>query len=79
MAYGYSVRLVELNKQANPRLVGVRLGKVCIKKNIPVSEVARELGVSRQTVYNWFVGESNPQNLSVDAVEQLIDLISQSK
>jgi DNA-binding phage protein len=79
MAYGYSVRLIELNKRANPRLVGVRLGKVCIKRNIPVSAVARELGVSRQTVYNWFVGESNPQNLIVDAVEQLIELLSQSK
>lgn len=79
MAYGYSVRLIELNRKANPRLIGVRLGKACIKQNIPVSTVASMLGVSRQTIYNWFVGESNPQKLVVDDVEKLLHSFSQSK
>lgn len=79
MAYGYSLRLIELNRKANPRLIGVRLGKACIKQNIPVSTVANKLGVSRQTIYNWFVGQSNPQKLVVEAVEQLLQNLSQSK
>lgn len=79
MAYGYSVRLIELNKEADPSLLGVKLGRVCIKKNVPVSDVAKELGVSRQTIYNWFVGESSPQNLVVDAVEQLLAKLNHSK
>lgn len=73
MSHGYSARLIELNKKANPKLLGVRLGRVCIKRNIPVADVALALRVSRQTIYNWFIGERNPQNLVVDDVEKLLD------
>jgi hypothetical protein len=72
MSYGYSARLIESNKAANPKLLGVRLGRVCIKSHIPVSDVASALGVSRQTVYNWFIGANTPQNAVVTAVESLI-------
>lgn len=72
MSYGYSARLIELNKRANKRLLGVRLGRVCIKHNIPVADVAFRLGVSRQTIYNWFTGASNPQQALVNAAETLL-------
>lgn len=72
MSYGYSARLIDLNKKADPKLLGVRLGKVCIKHGMSVAEVAELLSVSRQTVYNWFIGASNPQNVVVDAVESLL-------
>jgi transcriptional regulator with XRE-family HTH domain len=72
MSYGYSARLIALNKEANSKLLGVKLGRVCIKRNIPVSLVASELGVSRQTVYNWFTGANTPLNQSVGAVEALL-------
>lgn len=72
MGYGYSVRLIELNKQADKRLLGVRLGRVCIKHNIPVVDVASTLGVSRQTVYNWFIGETNPQKAIAPAVQSML-------
>lgn len=72
MSYGYSARLIELNKRADKRLLGVRLGRVCIKHNVPVADVASQLGVSRQTIYNWFTGASNPQQTFVDAVEVLL-------
>ena len=61
MIYGYSARLIELNKKANARLLGVRLGRACMKNNVPVSLVATKLGVSRQTIYNWFCGTHNPK------------------
>ena len=32
-----------------------------MKNNVPVSQVATKLGVSRQTVYNWFCGTHNPK------------------
>lgn len=70
MSYGYSLRLIELNKLANGRLLGVRLGRACIANDIPVSEVSNRLGVSRQTVYNWFVGESSPHNSMTNQIEQ---------
>jgi transcriptional regulator with XRE-family HTH domain len=72
MSYGYSARLIDLNKKADPKLLGVRLGKMCIKHGMSVAEVAELLSVSRQTVYNWFIGSSNPQNIVVDAVERLL-------
>ncbi len=72
MSYGYSARLIALNKEANSKLLGVKLGRVCIKRNIPVSLVASELGVSRQTVYNWFTGANTPLNQSVGAVQALL-------
>ena len=61
MEYGYSTRLVALNKKADIRSVGVRLGRVCMKRGISVSEVAAELHVTRQTVYNWFCGAHQPR------------------
>jgi DNA-binding transcriptional regulator YiaG len=77
MNYGYSTRLIESNKAANPKLLGVRLGRVCIKYRIPVAYVASTLGVSRQTVYNWFTGANTPQNAVVESVESLLTSLSQ--
>lgn len=60
MMHGYSQRLIEHNRQADGHLLGVRLGRVCIERQTPVSAVAREFKVSRQTVYNWFTGAASP-------------------
>jgi DNA-binding transcriptional regulator YiaG len=68
MSYGYTTRIDSLNKKANKFSLGVRLGRVCIKNNVPTSEVAAQLGVSRQTVYNWFIGVHEPN----DRLSQLI-------
>lgn len=72
MSYGYSLRLATLNGQADEQLLGVRLGRVCIGKGIPVSDVAEALGVSRQTIYNWFSGGTIPQGESAALVEAYI-------
>ncbi len=55
---GYSQQLVKANKKANQKLLGVQLGRYCIKQDIPVAYVAQSLGVSRTAVYAWFKGES---------------------
>jgi DNA-binding transcriptional regulator YiaG len=60
MSYGYSQRLVDANKEADAKSLGVTLGRLCIKHGVPVSEVARYLHVSRMTVYNWFWGVTTP-------------------
>jgi len=61
MSYGYSAKLIKLNKGADRKLLGVRLGRFCIAKDVAVSQVAYELVVSRQTVYNWFTGATIPR------------------
>jgi hypothetical protein len=68
MSVGYSVKLVHMNNEASDELVGVRLGRVCINNDVPVVDVANRLGVSRQTVYNWFCGGKTPQDQTVDAI-----------
>lgn len=57
---GYSTGLVKKNKDADGKLLGVKLGRHCIKEGISVIDIARKLGVSRQTIYNWFIGKGNP-------------------
>jgi transcriptional regulator with XRE-family HTH domain len=72
MSSGYTLRLRDLNDKADKRKLGVRLGKLCIKHDVPVVVVAKRLGVSRATIYNWFCGVSTPQQSAVGLVELYI-------
>jgi len=72
MSYGYSSILVERNKKADRRHLGVALGRKCIALNIPVSDLAEQLGVSRMTIYNWFVGQHDPQAHYVSAITEFL-------
>lgn len=60
MPVGYSVQTLKDNAAADAGRLGVRLGRLCIDKNISVAEVAKAMQVSRQTVYNWFRGTKSP-------------------
>ena len=72
MSSGYSLRIRDLNAKADKRKIGVRLGRVCIAHDSPVSVVAKHMGVTRATVYNWFCGVSAPQTTTVGLVESYI-------
>jgi predicted regulator of amino acid metabolism with ACT domain len=72
MSYGYTTRLCSLNKQADGFMLGVKLGRVCIRKEVPVAKVASQLGVSRQTVYNWFAGVHEPKEELKNLIKQLL-------
>ena len=65
MSVGYSRKLIHMNDEASDALIGVRLGRVCINNDVPVIDVANRLGVSRQTVYNWFCGAKSPQDQTI--------------
>ena len=73
MSYGYSLRLIERNSQASEKKLGVRLGRVCIRHEIPVTVVANEFGVTRQTVYNWFTGAHDPHESHAKEIARLIN------
>lgn len=75
MQYGYSLRIADLNKKADGTLLGVKLGRVCIKNNVSVVEVSAQLRVSRQTVYNWFIADTYVHRDLVDLVEKYIALL----
>lgn len=72
MSHGYSLRIRDLNAKADKRKLGVRLGRLCIQKDVPVSVVAKRMGVTRATVYNWFCGASSPQTNLTTRVETYI-------
>jgi DNA-binding transcriptional regulator YiaG len=72
MSYGYSSRLIKLNKQADKKHIGVMLGRKCIEADVSVSDIASRLGVSRMTVYNWFAGLHTPRADAEAAIAYLI-------
>lgn len=73
MSRGYSLHLQLLNTRADPSNLGVRLGRACIARDISVIQVSEAVGVTRQTVYNWFVGASSPHWRCADRVEQFLN------
>ena len=42
---------------ATPKSVGSQLGRWAIYHDFSVVRISRALGVTRQTVYNWFLGK----------------------
>ena len=73
MSNGYSLAVVNAMRQADPDLLGVRLGRVCVGRDISVAYVAEHLGVSRMTVYAWFTGQRSPGKLHACAVQEMLD------
>lgn len=69
---GYSYSLVRRVRSADPAHIGVKLGNLCIEKDIPVSQVAKDLGVSRLTVYTWFEGRFYPRPAMVTKMNELL-------
>lgn len=76
MSHGYSLRICHMNDKADSVNPGVRLGRLCIAQDIPVSVVAKVMGVSRATVYNWFCGVSAPQANALSRIESYIASLS---
>ena len=72
MSYGYSQNLVQANKKASVKSLGVALGRVCIAQGISVAEVSAVFNVSRMTVYNWFKGDTLPLPAQVQAIQRYI-------
>jgi AcrR family transcriptional regulator len=51
----YSEKTIERIANA-PKTLGNQLGRWCVYRDFSVLRVAKALGVTRQTVYNWFEG-----------------------
>ncbi len=52
----YSQKIIDMVAAA-PKTPGNRLGRWAIHLDFPVAKIAYALGVTRQTVYNWFEGK----------------------
>lgn len=72
MSRGYSQQLVEANRRASKKSIGVVLGRECVRTNTTVVSLADKLGVSRTTIYKWFVGTCIPREKHETAINALI-------
>lgn len=72
-AKGYSRNFVAANRAADKHHIGVRLGRICIERDIPVKDVASYLGISRQILYQWFLGKNSPSPKNRVIVDRLLD------
>jgi DNA-binding XRE family transcriptional regulator len=72
---GYSIRLLHGNRKASKKRLGVRFGRHCIDSNISVLEAAEKLGVSRQCIYNWFLGVHEPSPAQAAKISQLFSVL----
>jgi hypothetical protein len=69
---GYASRIIKANLEASVESPGVALGRFCITKEIPVSDVAEYFGVSRMTIYKWFVGEWLPRKSNAEKISTIL-------
>lgn len=73
---GYSKNIVA--RMNNPEItgLGVELGRLCLRHNYSVAEVAEVYEVTRQTVYNWFSGKTNPSKHLTNKLQKLVDRLN---
>lgn len=69
---GYSTLTAREIREANQSLLGVKLGMICLARDIPVTDVAEFFGTSRVTVYSWFRGKTVVSGKHVDKMLKLI-------
>lgn len=72
-ARGYSYALVKAIQAADPKLLGVRLGLMCVAQEIPVMQIAEKFSVTRQTVYWWFTGKYKPTQQFAEGITQMLE------
>ena len=57
MARPYSEEFLLSLQKADPTRIGVQLGKICVKANLPTTYVAEAFDVSRMSIHSWFRGQ----------------------
>lgn len=73
---GYSQQTVRLNREADSKNLGVKLGRYCIAREIPVLDVMDYFGVSKQTVYNWFWGIHIPGKIHAPRIQEFLNKVT---
>lgn len=69
---GYTTKIAKANLAADLNNPGVKLGRFCIGKDIPVSDMAKLFGVSRMTIYKWFTGEWVPREKHIEKMRGVL-------
>lgn len=70
---GYASSFVDEINASSASTLGVLLGKACVKRNIPVTDVSEFFRVSRTTVYSWFRGTHEVDEKHREKMQKLVD------
>jgi DNA-binding transcriptional regulator YiaG len=70
-ARGYDSLFIRKVAEADHLPAVLQLARLCIEKNIPVTEVAELLGVTRATFYNWMTGKTTPNPRSLALIPKI--------
>lgn len=76
MPTGYSRLTEEAIRRADQSLLGVKLGQICLRNDIPVTDVAEFFKVSRVTVYSWFKGTAVVSGKHAERMIKLIEKLA---
>ena len=76
MSRGYTKKFIQAVNDADQTKLGVQLGQLCIKNDIPVYDVAEVVKITRMTVYHWFKGKTNVTDTHKETVEKLVAKLS---
>lgn len=68
----YSIGFKKRVQEADQDKLGVHYALIFIEKGISVAQVAEAIDVTRMTVYNWFLGRTEPDDSQMAIMEFMI-------
>jgi predicted DNA-binding protein YlxM (UPF0122 family) len=74
----YSQKIIDAIAAA-PKTSGNQLGRWAVHLDLPVTKIAYALGVTRQTVYNWFIGKTDVFVAYQERVDFLLKIMRAAK
>ena len=71
---GYSTAFVRRVKAAKRHQLHdvQRLAQACLDSEVPITTVAEMFGVTRATVYNWLIAETEPRWSQYQAIHEVL-------
>jgi predicted DNA-binding transcriptional regulator AlpA len=67
---GYSSLFLQQVKAGDRRSLVTKYALACIKRDLPIIEIAHRLGVTRATVYNWFTSRTEPRDYHLELMQK---------
>lgn len=61
LSRGYSTLFLRKVEEADQGDLVIQYANACIDRDLPITEIARRMDVTRATIYNWFTGKSAPR------------------
>ena len=76
MARPYSEQFILGLNHANPKRIGIKLAKVCVKAHFPIIYIADTFNVTRMSIHSWFRGGA-VRDKNNTRIEIFIDLVEE--